>query len=115
MSVCQWSPSSNETYMPLSVPAKSSPRFFVSLRITRAKLPLGWFVASPSTMRVQRLAVVVRAVDVRRVVADAMQIDDGVGRGGVEVRRLDGEHFAALAVGNARDRRVVPGLAAVLA
>ena len=38
---CQSSPSSNETYIELSVPANSNPAFFVSARITRAKLPLG--------------------------------------------------------------------------
>ena len=47
---CQWSPSSNDTYMELSVPANRSPRFFVSARITRAKLPLGRPVGSPSTI-----------------------------------------------------------------
>ena len=32
---CQLSPSSNETYMPLSVPAYSNPARFVSARMTR--------------------------------------------------------------------------------
>ena len=41
ISDCQLSPSSNETYIALSVPAKSRPAFFVSARMTRAKLPLG--------------------------------------------------------------------------
>ena len=49
---CQSSPSLNETYMPLSVPATSSPARFVSARIARTKLPLGWSTGSPFVMRV---------------------------------------------------------------
>jgi hypothetical protein len=41
--------------MSLSVPANSSPRRNGSFRTTRAKLPLGWFVARPSAMRVHDL------------------------------------------------------------
>jgi len=52
---CQSSPSSNETYIPLSVPANNSPACFVSPRITRAKLPLGWSVGRPCTIAVQVL------------------------------------------------------------
>ena len=55
MSDCQSSPSLNETYIELSVPAKSRPAFFVSARITRAKLPLGWSVARPFTIFVHVL------------------------------------------------------------
>jgi hypothetical protein len=34
------------------VPANSSPFLFVSARMTRAKLPLGWSTASPATIGV---------------------------------------------------------------
>ena len=44
---CQWSPSSNEMYIPLSVPATSSPAFCLSARITRAKLALGSLTGRP--------------------------------------------------------------------
>src|SRR5919199_3035305 len=52
LSDCQCAPSSKDTYMPLSVPAKSSPAFLVSARRTRAKLPLGSFTGRPVVMRV---------------------------------------------------------------
>src|SRR5439155_870118 len=46
---CQVSPSSNDTYITLSVPANRSPACFVSWRITRAKLPLGRSRGRPLT------------------------------------------------------------------
>ena len=49
---CQWSPSSNETYTPLSVPANSRPGFLGSARTTRVKLPLGSFVGRPAMILV---------------------------------------------------------------
>ena len=52
---CQLSPSSNETYIPLSVPATRSPARLVSARITRAKLPLGSLVGRPFVIRVHVL------------------------------------------------------------
>src|SRR5437879_13040365 len=64
---CHASPSSNETYIPLSVPANRSPACLVSSRITRAKLPRDYgktwtaIVHGPPTGRPRgRLARVVR-------------------------------------------------------
>src|SRR4051794_30424438 len=60
-----------------------------------------------------RLAVVARAEDVWRVVADSEQVEHGEGFGRVEVRRFDREHLGALDTWNTGDARVAPRLAAI--
>ena len=107
---CQCAPLSNEMYIPNSVPAYSSPARSGSSRTTRvgssAAMPF-----LPSVSRVQRLAEVVGAIDVRREIAEQVAIDRRVGRSGAVRAGLDVLHAAARR--KACGRHVRPRLAVV--